>query len=454
MNIDLENKIANFTFLIEKGVTAFKKNNIKIYRESLEETSLIIKEIIETGDIDLALNSEIFWYSRLVKLQESEENYFIAFQNHFKSFFKTGEKRSQLINYSLVLDKNNIAFILHNPVLLGHTEVMLTIIKEWAEKNPHLNIFVASFKPFKDPLKTILHDLNVKMLEACHQDSLVKSIDTLKKLFKDNNIYSAIWVSVPVSISYIFGLKLAPKQIIWALKFHPIYLERDVIHVAVTKVTENRFSYINGNKWISFSPPLIVKKIHFNKEKIDEFKKIYPAKLIFGTLARTEKFNSPSFISSIIKILNKCPNSIYLFSGKEPNQFLLDAAKEFNLTDRIFFIGWVDTNLYGNIIDVFLESFPFGCGITSMQAFSQGTHVISLWDDDTIPRWYFKNIGESLNYKPSWNVAETDEEYISNAESLYKIYIDRGKLQKNFYTFLNLKDSEKSDLLLDIILKQ
>ena len=57
-----------------------------------------------------------------------------------------------------------------------------------------------------------------------------------------------------------------------------------------------------------------------------------------------------------------------------------------------------------------------------MQAFSQGTHVISLWDDDTIPRWYFKNIGESLNYKPSWNVAETDEEYISNAESLYKIY--------------------------------
>ena len=151
MNIDLENKIANFKFLIEKGITAFKKNNIKIYRESLVETSLIIKEIIETGDIDLALNSEIFWYSDLVKLQESEENYFIAFQNHFKSFFNAGEKKSQLINYSLVLDKNNIAFILHNPDLLGHTEVMLTIIKEWADDSKdfvieHLKTLFMNYK--------------------------------------------------------------------------------------------------------------------------------------------------------------------------------------------------------------------------------------------------------------------------------------------------------------------
>jgi hypothetical protein len=36
-------------------------------------------------------------------------------------------------------------------------------------------------------------------------------------------------------------------------------------------------------------------------------------------------------------------------------------------------VGWVDTPLYAAILDVFLETFPLGCGITGYQAIDEGT---------------------------------------------------------------------------------
>jgi predicted O-linked N-acetylglucosamine transferase (SPINDLY family) len=45
-----------------------------------------------------------------------------------------------------------------------------------------------------------------------------------------------------------------------------------------------------------------------------------PKKLIFGTLARTEKFNSQVFLETVVHILKSCPDSIFLFTGKTPNE--------------------------------------------------------------------------------------------------------------------------------------
>ena len=34
------------------------------------------------------------------------------------------------------------------------------------------------------------------------------------------------------------------------------------------------------------------------------------------------------------------------------------------MADRCHFAGWVDTRLYASALDLFLETFPLGCGIT------------------------------------------------------------------------------------------
>ena len=411
-----------------------------------------MKDIIEYGNIDLALEMEIFWYNKLLKLEENEENYFLGFKSHKKSFWEAGVNRSSLTNLTSHPNKKNIVFVLSNPVLLGHTEVMLLIIKGWVKKYPDLNIYVAGFNKFESTLKGRLEELNIKMIESIPENSLSSAIQKLKELIQAENIYCAIWVSLPAQISYIFGVRLALKQIIWALKFHPVYLGAGVMHIASSKFTNEKYSYINNDKWLSFTPPLSVESIPTDLAIFNEALEKYPKKLIFGTLAREEKFNSPIFIDAIIAILKECKDSIYLFTGRKPNQFLIDAAKKNCISNQLYFIGWVDTNLYSAIIDVFLESFPFGCGVTSMQALNHGTHVVSMWSEDTIPRWYFKNVEDSFAFKPGWNVVLNYIDYVESAIKLYKNYKEEGILKKNFYTSSTLKEEKKPEIFLELIL--
>jgi hypothetical protein len=453
MTIDFESQIIEFEAIIEKGRSAYQANQIQIYKDSLVKASSLMRAVMINDNVDLALAMEVFWYNNLVKLEENEENYFLGFKEHKKSFWDAGVKRSNLTNFSPNTNKNSLAFVLSNPVLLGHTEVMLIIIEQWIKKFPQLNIYVAGLNKFQDSLKSRLENLGIQMIESVDQKSLSSSIQKLKEIIQSKNIHTAIWVSIPVNISYIFGVNIAVRQVMWSLKFHPVHLGEKVIHIATSKFNAEKFIFINGYQWLSFTPPLVIKKIPISSEIFNNTMKKFPKKFIFGTLAREEKFNSEKFIATIIAILKKCPNSIYLFSGRTPNQFLVNAAKENGIIDRIYFIGWVDTNLYGALLDVFLESFPFGCGITSIQSISHGTHLVSLWAEDTIARLYFKNTEEALNFKPSWHVAKSTDDYINNAVDLYEKYLKDKALQKNFYTSKHINDDQKAEAFLSLILE-
>ena len=47
-------------------------------------------------------------------------------------------------------------------------------------------------------------------------------------------------------------------------------------------------------------------------------------------------------------------------------------------------MGWVDSNLYAEAIDIFLETFPFGCGVTGFQAMGHATPLVSYKANDTL----------------------------------------------------------------------
>jgi predicted O-linked N-acetylglucosamine transferase (SPINDLY family) len=51
---------------------------------------------------------------------------------------------------------------------------------------------------------------------------------------------------------------------------------------------------------------------------------------------------------------------------------------------RSHFVGWVDTPLYAAALDVFLETFPLGCGITGYQAMGAGVPLVSYLDSNTV----------------------------------------------------------------------
>jgi predicted O-linked N-acetylglucosamine transferase (SPINDLY family) len=46
------------------------------------------------------------------------------------------------------------------------------------------------------------------------------------------------------------------------------------------------------------------------------------------------------------------------------------------------YIGWVDTSLWAQVIDVFLDTWPFGSGHTAWEAIAANKHFVSMEADD------------------------------------------------------------------------
>ena len=58
-----------------------------------------------------------------------------------------------------------------------------------------------------------------------------------------------------------------------------------------------------------------------------------------------------------------------------------------------------------------------------MQALGQGTKLVSLWDSDTLPRFYFNDLREASSFNKNWLVNETLEEYSEIAVKQYQMWL-------------------------------
>jgi predicted O-linked N-acetylglucosamine transferase (SPINDLY family) len=229
-------------------------------------------------------------------------------------------------------------------------------------------------------------------------------------------------------------------------------MDKSITHIGFGNFERDKSkTNMNENLWKVFYPPLGLNVTKNNKQAINIIKNKFPKGKIFGTIAREEKFNSEEFIDTLIEILNKCPESIYIYTGRKNSEILLKKLKKFNLLNRSFYIGWVDSNLYSELIDIFLDTFPAGCGITAVQSLFHGTILISKWGDTTLPKFYFNDLLSAKKFNSNWKCASNKEEYINYAIESYnnKSYSKNQKIDiiKGF----KILDSDKFQNFLNII---
>ena len=445
--------ISDFENEVKLALLSFASEDIDNFYIHHNNAGKIIKILAENKKIDEALYLEAIFYKKLVKIIETEDHYNKSFSIFKDELWNCGKYFSDQKN--IFKSSNVIAFAIQSNVILGHSEATILIIKNLKLLYPDLQIYILSFGiKISSDFKKIMDGLNVDILSPPIKfNSYLESFKWGRKTCQDFNIGTVIWVSLPTIVSCIFGYGLAYKQIYWTLKFHSVYIDKSIIHIGCGNVGLNKTeTIINGNLWKVFAPPLSLDVIQNNELAINILKNKFSKGKIFGTLAREEKFNSIEFIETLIAILTKCPESVYVYTGRKNSEFLLNNLKKFNLLNRCFYIGWVDTNFYSELIDIFLETFPFGCGITGVQSLFQGNILISKWDNNTLPRYYFNDLLSAKKFNNNWKCASNEEEYINYAIEAYnnknhsknhKIGIikkmkllDRKKYQ-NFFNIIN-----------------
>jgi|GEM_PF-2335181 len=165
---------------------------------------------------------------------------------------------------------------------------------------------------------------------------------------------------------FLVSTRCAPKQIFWC---HGNF-EYDVPNI------DKRITHIGENSHMKQSKYEVAHfdyKTHdrFTKPQEEQYKAVarsvrakYPADaIILGSMGRLVKVDSDEYLDAVSKIMQECPNSIYLACGGGNAEGIKEKLIKYNIDpDRFIFEGFVDPHVYGYVIDVYLNTFPEASG--------------------------------------------------------------------------------------------
>lgn len=126
-----------------------------------------------------------------------------------------------------------------------------------------------------------------------------------------------------------------------------------------------------------YNPPLNPQA----KEQIAQIRNEFPQdSVILGSIGRLTKLNSKEYWQCVIEIMQRYPQSIYLACGGGNESLISECiascftqeeqAKAF--LQRVHFTGYIDSGIYGHIIDVWLDSFPLEQGESRIEYVAKG----------------------------------------------------------------------------------
>lgn len=297
-------------------------------------------------------------YQQFVKKVETEEHVrscFQAYTDPVSAYARRFQKPPA--------KGGNVGFILATSERLGHTEALIELVN-------HL-----PFKPYVYVLKGVkpLPFENIVYLES---QNFTDMIENLRDHMVKHEVGTMVWVSAPAVAPLILPMRLAEKQVFWTLKFHPFQLPEIDVHLTYGEDRE-----VHGEKWIGV--PFLTKRPEYHLKPKKPFSEPY----LYGTLARTEKYTEP-FLIAVCRILKAKPEAGYIWAGRMQSEAVQAVFEREGVSDRTHFIGWVDVPEYVRIMDCFLETFPFGCGLTGIEAIAAGTPLVSMKGDYTLSGMY------------------------------------------------------------------
>jgi glycosyltransferase involved in cell wall biosynthesis len=262
--------------------------------------------------------------------------------------------------------------------MLGHTEVLLRLLE--TRDREHVLPRIYSLFGSNDELLARAAALGVPVESHAGAGG---PHDWLRSRMAANGESTAVWVSAPPTALFVFGARVAPVQVFWSLKHHAVR-SADIDGYLTYGSWGERERTFHGQRWTVCPVPLALDPRPRPEAEVRALRARFPQRLLFGTLAREEKIDSRPFLEAVAQILERHPDAGWVWTGRARHGGIDAFFRARGLGDRCHFVGWVDTPLYAAILDVFLETFPLGCGITGYQALGAGVPLVSYLEDNTV----------------------------------------------------------------------
>lgn len=275
-----------------------------------------------------------------------------------------------------------IAFLLASADILGHTEAMLEFLRHRPRGLPwHDAPVVYNMDRPSEKLERLVREAGGEVVNIRNHlpqpAYFLAQMTWMRRHMAEIGVSHFVWVSTPAVAPFAMAMRLAPVQIFWTLKFHP-FQTSDIDGYITYGAWSEAKRVLHGESWhvVPFtmaqpSAPVQAADVALARQPFAQHD------ILFGTLARTEKMNSSAYLDAVVRILRDNPRAGFLWTGKEQLPAIQSHFEQAGVANRCHFIGWVQTPIYARVLDVFLESFPFGCGLTGIQALEAGTAFVS-----------------------------------------------------------------------------
>ena len=387
LSLQLERALAAPPYDVELicrlGNAAYRMGLREDASRAFRAASAMLNELIRRGDAEHALATEGFIYEAFVKAVEDEDHYERAFGLWREPMAALGRRyRDPAIQAAP--GAKGIGFVFHTGVVLGHTEVLFRLLETRDRSIPVRIYSVSACHPvFLERAAA----LGVPVEEYPHardsRQGFVERLRWIRARMAAENVGTAVWVSYPIAAIFAFAMGLARVQVMWSLRYHPVRLPEIDGYVTYGSWGEERRTF-HGQSWVVCPVPLALDPRKPAAAAVRALRAQFPQPVLLGTLAREEKLDSPPFLESVVAILQRHPQCGYVWTGHAKHPRVAAFFERHGVAARCHFVGWVDTPLYAAILDVFLETFPLGCGITGYQAMGAGVPLVSYLDANTV----------------------------------------------------------------------
>jgi len=382
-----------------------------------------LRQYIAAGDAESALALEAAIYESFVKSVEDEDHYERCFSLWRDDLAALGRRYRRPPAVAPVAP-GRIGFVFLNGVVLGHTEVLFRLLefRDRAAVEPRLYSFNGCSPDFAARAQALGVGVEVfpeRSRWSGPPDGFLPRLRWLQETFARNGDTTAVWLSAPVTSSFALAMGIAPVQVFWSLRYHPVRLPEIDGYVTYGSWGESERTF-HGQRWTVCPVPLALERRAIARADIEKLRAQFPQRVLLGTLARYEKIASPVFLECVARILERHPGCGYLWTGQQRHAGIDAFFRERGLADRCHFVGWVDTALFGAALDLFLESFPLGCGITGYQAMAAGVPLLSFLEPNTVfgmRYWKEARPRESLDDYPVL-CARSPDEYVELASRM------------------------------------
>ena len=393
----------------------------------LEKYKKSFGESLNSKNYTQFLHLELNFYETYIKNVETVDNYNNGFCVLSSFMINYAESVINEIATDINPPERKICFFIFSlDNDLAHIEFLSEILHN-RNQNDLPEIYIAGHSKNLEIKSILLQKLAIEnKIKIINIQFNHESLIDFLNFFIKNNISKLLVYSVPLHLDFFIRI-LGRESVYWLSSRLELNCFENLKY-KISFTNEKKLNNENDN-WLRLPASLPM------NYKYDWHTKLQSKNFQALTIARSEKISQPHFMSCIKDILLEHENVHFSYASNRKCEIFEKYISNFQLNNRISFLGWVDPGLVINNFDIYLDT-PQS-GLVAAGAFASGMPTVFYRNSNSFLEAYEKSISKltseenpNLIFRILDLLSNNNYEYINNFKKSLETDINLYNLQK------------------------